>query len=115
MHLMDDRDPYLYKTTDFGRTWTRISDGLPKGPLAYTKAIAENPNRKGMLFAGTGNALYYSKDDGGHWTQLKDGLPAAAVSWIVVQKNYHDLVVSTYGRGFYILEDLTPLETDDSS
>jgi hypothetical protein len=67
-----------------------------------------------MLFAGTGNALYYSVDDGGSWKQLKDGLPPSPVSWIVVQKNYHDLVVSTYGRGFYILEDLTPLEQPDS-
>jgi photosystem II stability/assembly factor-like uncharacterized protein len=110
LHLMDNRDPYLYKTTDFGQTWTKISGGLPKGPLAYARVIAENPNRRGMLFAGTGNALYYSMDDGENWKQFKDGLPAAPVSWIVVQKNYHDLVVSTYGRGFYILEDLTPLE-----
>ena len=65
-----------------------------------------------MLFAGTGNALYYSLDDGAHWKQLQDGLPAAPVSWIVVQKQSHDLVVSTYGRGLYIMEDITPLEQD---
>jgi hypothetical protein len=76
--------------------------------------IAENPNRKEMLFAGTGNALHYSMDDGKSWKQLKDGLPPAPVSWIVVQKNYHDLVVSTYGRGFYILDDLTPLEQGEA-
>ena len=111
-HLMDNRDPFLYKTTDFGQTWKKISDGLPKGQLAYARAIAENPNRKGMLFTGTGNAIYYSADDGSSWKQLRDGLPPAPVSWIVVQKNYHDLVLSTYGRGFYILEDLTPLEQD---
>jgi len=110
-HLMDNRDPWLYKTTDFGKTWTKISDGLPKShPLAYARVIAENPNRKGMLFAGTGNALYYSMDDGQNWKQIKDGLPAAPVSWIVVQKQAHDLVVSTYGRGIYIMEDITPLE-----
>ncbi len=112
LHLMDNRDPFLYKTTDFGATWTKISGNLPKGPLAYARVIAENPNRRGMLFAGTGNALYYSTDDGVNWKPLQDGLPAAPVSWIVVQKQYHDLVVSTYGRGFYILEDLTPLEQD---
>ena len=61
---MDNRDPWIYKTTDFGKTWTKISDGLPKGPLAYARVIAENPNRKGMLFAGTGNALYYTLNDG---------------------------------------------------
>ena len=109
-HLMDDRDPWLYKTTDLGQTWARISGDLPKGPLAYARVITENPNRKGMLFAGTGNALYYSMDDGAHWIRFKEGLPPAPVSWIVVQKQAHDLVVSTYGRGLYILEDITPLE-----
>ena len=110
-HLTDNRDPWLYKTADFGKTWTKISDGLPKNhPLAYARVIAENPNKRGMLFAGTGNALYYSMDDGKAWTQMKDGLPAAPVSWIVVQKQAHDLVVSTYGRGIYIMEDITPLE-----
>ncbi len=63
-----------------------------------------------MLFAGTGNAFYYSMDDGASWKQFRDGLPAAPVSWIVVQKQYHDVVVSTYGRGIYILSDITPLE-----
>jgi photosystem II stability/assembly factor-like uncharacterized protein len=109
-HLMDNRDPWIYKTTDFGKTWTRITGKLPTGPLAYARVIAENPNRKGMLFVGTGNAFYYSMDDGATWKQLQDGLPAAPVSWIVVQKQYHDVVVSTYGRGIYILGDITPLE-----
>jgi photosystem II stability/assembly factor-like uncharacterized protein len=110
-HLMDNRDPWLYKTTDFGKTWTNITGDLPTGhPLSYARVIAENPNRKGMLFAGTGHALFYSMDDGAHWIQMKGGLPAAPVSWVVVQKQTHDLVVSTYGRGFYIMEDLTPLE-----
>ena len=72
--------------------------------------MAENPNKKGMLFAGTGHAFYYSLDDGTHWTQFQDGLPAAPVTWVVVQKPHHDVVVSTYGRGLYILDDVTPLE-----
>ena len=85
-HLMDNRDPFIYKTTDFGKTWTKISDGLPKGhPLDYVLTVAENPNRQGMLFAGTGHAFFYSMDDGAHWTQFKDGLPAAPVTWIEVQ------------------------------
>jgi photosystem II stability/assembly factor-like uncharacterized protein len=110
-HLADNRDPWLYKTSDFGKTWTKITGNLPtKGPLTYARMIAENPNKKGMIFAGTGNALYYSMDDGSNWTQLKAGLTAAPISWIVVQKQAHDLVVSTYGRGFYIMEDITPLE-----
>ncbi len=110
-HMMDNRDPWVYKTADFGRTWTKISDTLPKdGPLTYVRVIAENPNKKGNLFAGTGNAFYYSLDDGAHWKQFKQGLPAAPVSWIVVQKQAHDVVLSTYGRGMYIMEDITPLE-----
>jgi len=115
-HLMDDRRPYLYKTSDYGKTWTKIVGDLPAvHPLDYVRVVAENPNRRGMLFAGTGHALFYSMDDGAHWTQLRKGLPPAPVSWIVVQKRYHDLVVSTYGRGFYIMSDITPLEQQDGA
>lgn len=109
-HLMDNRDPFIYRTTDYGQTWTLISGGLPRHPLSYVRIIAEDPNCKGLLFAGTGNGLYKSLDDGGHWSPLQDGLPHAPVSWAVVQKQFHDLVVSTYGRGLYILDDITPLE-----
>lgn len=110
LHLEDDRDPYIYRTTDFGKTWTKITGNLPKGPLAYVRNVSEDPNCRGLLFAGTGNALYYSLDDGGSWTQLKNGLPPSPVTWTVVQKRFHDLVISTYGRGFYILDDISPLE-----
>ncbi len=114
MHMMDERKPYIYKTTDLGKTWKRISDGLPQDhPLAYTMSLAENPHRKGMLFAGTGNGFYYSLNDGGTWTALKAGLPAAPVTWIVVPKSNHDVVVSTYGRGLYVLRDITMLEQSD--
>jgi len=109
-HLVNDRDPYIYRTTDFGKTWTKISGDLPKGPLAYVRNVSQDPNCKNLLFAGTGNALYYSLDDGGTWTHFNQGLPPSPVTWTVVQKRFHDLVVSTYGRGFYILDDITPLE-----
>jgi photosystem II stability/assembly factor-like uncharacterized protein len=110
-HLVDNRDPYIYRTSDFGKTWTKISDGLPKGhPLSYVKAVAENPNKKGMLFAGTGHAFFYSMDDGAHWTPLQTGLPPAPATWIVVEKRTHDLVVSTYGRGLFVMPDITVLE-----
>jgi photosystem II stability/assembly factor-like uncharacterized protein len=111
-HMMDDREPYLYKTTDYGRTWTKITGDLPTGhPLSYVMSVAENPNKRGMLFAGTGNGFYYSRDDGAHWTRIKEGLPAAPVTWITTPKSrWHDVVVSTYGRGIYVLRDITPLE-----
>ena len=110
-HLMDNRDPYIFKTTDFGKTWTKVTGNLPaKHPLDFARVVAENPNRKGMLFAGTGNALFYSMDDGANWKPLQEGLPHAPVSWVVVQKQAHDLVLSTYGRGFFIMHDITPLE-----
>jgi len=116
LHLMDNRHPYVFKTADYGKTWTNITSDLPAThPLDYVRVVAENPNRKGMLFAGTGHALFYSMDDGGHWTRLEGGLPPAPVSWIVVQKRYHDLVVSTYGRGLYIMHDITPLEQKGST
>ena len=109
-HLMDNRDPFLYKTTDFGKTWKPISSNLPKHPLAYVRTIAEDPNCQGLLFVGTGNGLYYSLNDGAEWTPFQNGLPHAPVTWAVVQKNFHDLVISTYGRGLYIFDDITPLE-----
>jgi photosystem II stability/assembly factor-like uncharacterized protein len=113
-HIMDNRDPFIYKTTDFGQTWARISDGLPSGnPLNYVYAVTENPNRKGMLFAGTGNAFFYSMDDGANWTKFSEGLPAAPVTWVEVSKDYHDVVISTYGRGLYIMRDITRLEQAD--
>ena len=109
-HLMDNRDPFIYKTTDFGKTWKAIASNLPKHQLSYVRSVTEDPNAAGLLFAGTGNGLFYSADDGGHWTALQSGLPHAPVSWTVVQKQFHDLVISTYGRGIYILDDITPLE-----
>jgi photosystem II stability/assembly factor-like uncharacterized protein len=78
-HLMDDRKPYIYKTTDFGATWTKINGNIPTGhPLDYVLSLSGNPNRKGMLFAGTGRAFYYSMDDGGTWAQFRTGPAAGA-------------------------------------
>ncbi len=111
LHLVDNREPFLFKTTDFGATWTKITGDLPASdPLDYVQSVAENPNRRGMLFAGTGHAFYYSMDDGAHWVHFNEGLPAAPVTWVVVEPRYHDVVVSTYGRGLFILPDITLLE-----
>ena len=111
-HLMDDREPYIYKTSDYGKTWARVSGDLPnKHPLSYVRAVAESPARKGLLYAGTGHGFYYSIDDGANWTQLQSGLPTAPVTWIETQANFHDVVISTYGRGLYVLDDVSVLES----
>jgi len=113
-HMMDNREPFILKTTDLGRTWTQVRGDLPSGhPLDYVMAVAENPNRKGMLFAGTGHGFYYTLDDGTHWTAFGTGLPAAPVTWVVVEPTFHDVIVSTYGRGLWVLRDVTPLELAD--
>lgn len=111
VHLLDDRKPYIFKTTDYGATWKKVSGNLPSThPLDYVLSAVENANREGMLFAGTGHGFYYSLDDGTTWTQFKDGLPAAPVTWVVYEPRYHDIAVSTYGRGLFILKDITLLE-----
>jgi photosystem II stability/assembly factor-like uncharacterized protein len=113
-HMMDNREPFIYKTTDFGKSWKKIAGDIPTGhPLDYVMTVVENPNRKGMLFAGTGHAFYYSVDDGARWTQIKGGLPASPVTWIEVAPREHDIVVSTYGRGLWLLRDITMLEQAD--
>ncbi len=109
-HLVDNRDPFIFKTSDFGKSWRRINSNLPRHELSYVRTVSDDPNCSGLLFAGTGNGLYYSLDDGAHWAALQNGLPPAPVTWVVVQKEFHDLVISTYGRGLYILDDITPLE-----
>jgi photosystem II stability/assembly factor-like uncharacterized protein len=115
-HLMDDRKPYIYKSTDFGATWTNITGNLPSGhPLDYVLSFAGNPNKKDMLFAGTARAFYYSLDDGTTWVRFKEGLPPAPVSWITVEPRFHDVVVSTYGRGLFILPNITLLEQTGST
>ncbi|HKF41941.1 MAG TPA: sialidase [Thermoanaerobaculia bacterium] len=110
LHQVDNRDPFLFKTTDYGKTWKSISSNIPKSQLSYAHIVREDPFRKGLLYAGTENALYVSFDDGGRWEPLQAKLPHAPVYWMLVQPTFHDLVVGTYGRGFYILDDVTPLE-----
>ncbi|MBC7843829.1 MAG: glycosyl hydrolase [Gemmatimonadaceae bacterium] len=110
-HLINDRDPYIYRTADFGRTWTRISGDMPASVFSYVHVVREDPVRKGMLYAGTENALYVSLDDGAHWIEINGALPHAPVSWLQIQGHFHDLVVSTYGRGFWIADDISYLRS----
>jgi photosystem II stability/assembly factor-like uncharacterized protein len=109
LHQVNNRDPFVYKTTDYGKTWTSIAGDLPKSVHSYAHCVREDPVKRGMLYLGTENALYFSLDDGQHWLPLQSGLPHAPVHWMTVQENFNDLVVATYGRGFWILDDVTAL------
>jgi hypothetical protein len=108
-HQENNRDPWVYRTTDYGKTWRLIVSGLPKDMLSYAKVIHEDPLRRGLLYLGTENSIYVSFDAGDTWLPLQLNLPHAPVSGIVVQQHFNDLVISTYGRGFWILDDITPL------
>lgn len=107
LHQMGNFDPYILKTEDFGKTWKKISDGIPKSMLSFVHVVKEDPKQKGMLYAGTDNNLYCTVDDGVTWFSLRLNMPPAPVYWLEVQKGFDDLVVATYGRGFYILDDLS--------
>jgi len=108
-HQVDDRDPYVYRTKDFGASWTRITNGIPRGMLSYAHVVREDPQRPGMLYLGTENTVYLSFDDGDRWLPLRNNLPPAPIHWLTIQSGYGDLVLGTYGRGFWILDDLSPL------
>jgi photosystem II stability/assembly factor-like uncharacterized protein len=110
-HQVNNRDPWVYRTTDFGRTWRLITNGLPKSPVAYAHFIKEDPVRRGLLFLGTESGMYVSFNDGDSWQTIQNNLPRAPVYGITVQPNYNDLVIATYGRGFWIMDDITPLRT----
>src|SRR5687768_7771604 len=106
-HQNNDFKPYLLKTTDAGRTWTSLSANLPKnGPVL---AIAEDHVNSNLLFTGTEFGVWFSIDGGEKWIQLKGGMPTIAVRDLNIQKRENDLVVGTFGRGIYILDDYTPL------
>ncbi len=109
LHQENNRDPYVYKTSDFGKTWKSISSNLPRDVFSYAHCVREDPVRKGLLYLGTENGLYVSLDDGARWVPLQLNLPHAPVYWLAIQEHFSDLVVATYGRGFWILDDITPL------
>ena len=106
-HKSGDFKPYLVKSTDLGRTWTSITGDLPAKGTAYT--VIEDAKDPQLLFAGTEFGLFYTANGGKHWTQLKSGLPTIAVRDLEIQKREDDLVAATFGRGYYILDDIAPL------
>jgi photosystem II stability/assembly factor-like uncharacterized protein len=104
-HQMDDLKPYAYRTHDFGKTWTPITDGIPAP--AYVRVVRADPAHTGLLFAGTELGIFVSFDDGDHWQSLQHNLPVTSVRDLVIKGD--DLVVATHGRSFWILDDITPL------
>ena len=112
-HKRGDFKPYIMVSKDKGKTWTSIQGNLPKRGSVY--AIAEDHENANLLFAGTEFGLFFSIDAGKEWTQLKKGLPTIAVRDIEIQKRENDLVLATFGRGFYILDDYSPLRSFSES
>src|SRR5580700_6736728 len=104
-HQNDDLRPYIYKTSDYGQTWTKLTNGIPDG--SFVRAVREDPKKRGLLYAGTENGVYVSFNDGADWRSLKLDLPTTPVHDLVVKDN--DLVVATHGRAFWILDDISPL------
>jgi photosystem II stability/assembly factor-like uncharacterized protein len=104
MYLSDDFHPFLYKTTDYGKTWKKIVDGIPDND--FTRTIRPDPNHKGLVFAGTESHLYISYDDGDKWLPFQLNLPAVPVTDIAFQKRDDEMVLATQGRGFYVLDDM---------
>ena len=107
-YKLDDYQPYLYKTDDYGQTWTKISDSFPDGEI--TRVIREDPVCEGLLYVGTETGIYFShqgKDASPTWQRLNNNLPVVPVYDLVVKDE--DLVAATHGRSFWILDDLTPL------
>ena len=104
-YQLDDLRAYLWKTTDYGRSWTRIDQGIPAG--AYTRTIREDPVRRGLLYVGTETGVWYSVDDGAHWHSLQLNLPRASVRDLHIHGG--DLIAATHGRAFWVLDDISPL------
>jgi len=104
MYKWDDNKPYLYKTSDYGKTWKKITNGIPD--TTFTRVIREDPNKRGLLYAGTETGMYVSFDNGERWQSLQLNLPIVPITDLAIQKREKELVVATQGRSFWILDDL---------
>ena len=107
LYKADDFRPYLYKTSDYGKTWKKITNGIPE--TTFTRVIREDPYRRGLLYAGTETGIYVSFNDGENWQSLQLNLPVVPITDIAVHKRDKDLVISTQGRSFWIIDDLPVL------
>ena len=108
LHQMGNFDPYIYKTEDYGKSWKKISNNIPKSYSSFVHVVREDHQTPGVLYVGTDNGLYVSVNDGNKWTRIKNNLPPAPIYWISLQKRFDDMVIGTYGRGIYILDDISP-------
>ena len=106
-YKLDDTKPYLFKTNDYGKTWKAITDGIPGN--AYCRVIREDPNKRGLLYAGTEIGIFVSFNDGDNWQPLQQNLPLTPIHDIAIQAREHDLVVATHGRAFWVMDNLEPL------
>jgi photosystem II stability/assembly factor-like uncharacterized protein len=104
MYKWDDNKPYLYRTTDYGKSWKKITNGIPD--TTFTRVIREDPNRRGLLYAGTETGMYVSFDNGERWQSMQLNLPIVPITDLAIQKREKELVVATQGRSFWILDDL---------
>src|SRR6185369_13381564 len=104
MYKFDDYRPYLYRTNDYGKTWKKIVNGIPE--TTFTRVIREDPNKRGLLYAGTETGMYVSFDNGEHWQSFQLNLPIVPITDLAIHKREQELVVATQGRAFWILDDL---------
>jgi photosystem II stability/assembly factor-like uncharacterized protein len=104
MYKYDDNKPYLYRTSDYGKTWKKIVNGIPE--TTFTRVIREDPNKRGLLYAGTENGIYISFDNGDHWQSMQFNLPVTPITDLAIHKRDKELVAATQGRSFWIFDDL---------
>jgi photosystem II stability/assembly factor-like uncharacterized protein len=106
-YRIDNTRPYIFRTTDYGKTWQLITNGLPQN--VYARCVREDPNRKGLLYAGVETGVYVSFDNGNRWHTLQQNLPVTPVHDIQIKKDMKEVVLATHGRAFWVLDDVSPL------
>ena len=110
LYKTGDFQPYLYKTTDYGKTWTKITNGI--GAEDFTRVVRADPAKKGLLYAGTEKGMYISHDDGLSWNEFQLNLPIVPITDLTIKE--HSLIVATQGRSLWILDDLTVIHQLDA-